>query len=368
MLHHLSQLESVWGPFRLFDYLSVRMILAGVTALVLGLALAPAILRRLAALRQPERDARLMGDLAKEGGKVPTMGGLLIAAAMLPSALLWVKPSLPVLAALVCLLGMGALGLWDDWLKVRRGNADGISARTKLAGQLAVAALAFGLLLASPALRVLVAQVWVPGLSEPVWPAAGVPAALALLVAGGFFALVGVGASNAVNLTDGLDGLAAGCVLSVTLVLGVVAYLAGDLRHAEYLRLAHVPGAGELGVLCCALAGGTLVFLWHNAAPAEVYMGDVGALGIGGFLGAVACLIHQPFLLAVAGGVFVLEALSVLLQVAWYRRTGGRRLFLMAPIHHHFQRLGWPATKVVVRFWILSFLFGLLGLLTLKLR
>ena len=368
MLHQLSQLEHLWGPFRLFDYLSVRMILAGVTALLLGLLLSPSILRRLQALRQPERDARLMGELAKQGGRVPTMGGLLIAAAVLPSALLWVKPTLPVASALACLLGMGALGLWDDWLKVRRGNADGISARTKLAGQFGVAALAFALLLASPAHRQLVAQVWMPGLAEPVWPAFGVPAALGLLVAGGFFALVGVGSSNAVNLTDGLDGLAAGCVIAVTLVLGVVAYLAGDIRHAEYLRIVHVPAAGELGVLCCALAGGTLVFLWHNAPPAEVYMGDVGALGIGGFLGAVACLIHQPFLLAVAGGVFVLEALSVILQVAWFRRTGGRRLFLMTPIHHHFQKLGWPSTKVVVRFWILSLLFGLLGLLTLKLR
>jgi len=368
MLHQLSQLEHLWGPFRLFDYLSVRMILAGVTSLLLGLLLAPALLRRLQALRQPERDARLMGELAKQGGKVPTMGGLLIAAAMLPSALLWAKPGWLAASALVAFLGMGAVGLADDWLKVRHGNADGLSARSKLAWQFAVAGLAFALLLTSPASRELFAQVWVPGFVQPVWPPAGLAAAAALLVAGGFFALVSVGASNAVNLTDGLDGLAIGCVLVVALVLGVVAYLVGDIRHAEYLRLAHVPGAGELGVLCCALAGGSLVFLWHNAAPAEVYMGDVGALGIGGFLGAVACLIHQPFLLAVAGGVFVIEALSVMLQVAWFRRTGGRRLFLMTPIHHHFQKLGWPATKVVVRFWILSFLFGLLGLLTLKLR
>lgn len=368
MLRHLAEYQDLWGPLRLFDYLSVRMILAGVTSLLIGLALSGTVLRALARLRQPERDARLMGELAKEGGKVPTMGGLLIAAAMIPSALLWVRPTLPVAAAFVCLLGMGALGLWDDWLKVRRGNSDGIPARTKLAGQLAVAAVAFGLLILAPAHRELFSQVWLPGLSEPVWPPAGVSGAAALLVAGAFFALVGVGCSNAVNLTDGLDGLAAGCVLVVALVLGVVAYLVGDVRHAEYLRLAHVAGAGELGVLCCALAGGTLVFLWHNAAPAEVYMGDVGALGIGGFLGAVACLIHQPFLLAVAGGVFVIEALSVMLQVAWFRRTGGQRLFLMTPIHHHFQKLGWPATKVVVRFWILSLLFGLLGLLTLKLR
>ena len=370
MLHQLRELEPFWGPFRLFDYLSVRMIMAFVTALVLGLMLSGPILRRLARLRQPEREARLMGELAKQGGQVPTMGGLLIAAAMLPAAILWARPNLLVASALLAMLGMGAIGWYDDWLKVRLGNADGVSARAKLAGQCLVALAAFGLLLADPALRLLMAEVWVPALKQPVWSpgSLGLPLAGVLAVAGAFFCLVGVGASNAVNLTDGLDGLAIGCVLITTLVLGGVAYLAGDLRHADYLQIRHVAGAGELGVLCCALAGGSLVFLWHNAAPAAVYMGDVGALGIGGFLGAVACLIHQPFLLAVAGGVFVLEALSVILQVAYFRRTGGRRLFLMTPIHHHFQKLGWPATKVVVRFWILSLLCGLLGLLTLKLR
>ena len=370
MLYQLSELESVWGPFRLFDYLSVRMILAFVTALMLGLMLSGPILRRLARLRQPEREARLMGELAKQGGQVPTMGGLLIAAAMLPSALLWTRPNLLVAAALVSLVGMGAIGWYDDWLKVRHGNADGVSARAKLGGQFAVALAAFLVLLVDPNLRSLMAEVWVPALKQPVWSpgALGLPIPVVLAGAGAFFCLVAVGASNAVNLTDGLDGLAIGCVLITTLVLGGVAYLVGDARHAEYLQIRHVAGAGELGVLCCALAGGSLVFLWHNAAPAAVYMGDVGALGIGGFLGAVACLIHQPFLLAIAGGVFVVEAASVILQVAYFKRTGGRRLFLMTPIHHHFQKLGWPATKVVVRFWILSLLCGLLGLLSLKLR
>ena len=370
MLHRLSQLESIWGPFRLFDYLSVRMILAFVTALVLGLLLSGPVLRALARLRQPERDARLMGELAKEGGKVPTMGGLLIAAAMLPSVILWVRCNLLVASALTALVGMGAIGWYDDWLKVRHGNADGVSARTKLAGQFVVAAIAFGLLMLDGELRSLMSEIWVPALKQPVWApgSLGLPLAAVALAAGVFFCLVGVGASNAVNLTDGLDGLAIGCVLVTTLVLGGVAYLVGDVRHADYLQIRHVAGAGELGVLCCALAGGSLVFLWHNAAPAAVYMGDVGALGIGGFLGAVACLIHQPFLLAIAGGVFVVEAVSVILQVAYFKRTGGRRLFLMTPIHHHFQKLGWPATKVVVRFWILSLLCGLLGLLSLKLR
>lgn len=370
MLHRLSELESVWGPFRLFDYQTVRAILAFCTSLGLGLLLAGPVIRRLAALRQPERSAALMGDLAKEGGKVPTMGGLLIAAAVLPSVLLWTKPNALIWASLVCFVGMGAVGLYDDWLKVRNRSSDGIRPRAKLAGQGVCALVALGILLLDPSRREAAAEVWLPVLNGPLWHGAslGLPFAVCLTVAGAFFVLVCVGCSNAVNLTDGLDGLAIGCVIITTLVLGGVAYLAGHRELAEYLRISHVPGAGELAVLCSALVGGGLVFLWHNAAPAELYMGDVGALGLGGVLGAVACLMHQPFLLAVVGGVFLVEAVSVILQVAYFRRTGGRRLFLMTPIHHHFQKKGWPATKVVARFWILSFLCGLLGLLTLKLR
>lgn len=370
MLYRLTELEKLWGPFRLFDYLSVRMIFAFITALVIGLALSGPILRALAKLRQPERDARLMGELAKQGGLVPTMGGLLIAAAMLPAVLLWVKWNLLVIAALIAFIGMGAIGWYDDWLKIRHGSADGISARRKLGLQFVVAALAFGVLLLDTSRQLMMAEIWVPVLKQPIWSPGvfGLSLASVLCVAGIFFSLVAVGSSNAVNLTDGLDGLAIGCVLTTTLVLGVVAYLVGDIRHAEYLQLRHVIGAGELGVVCCALAGGALVFLWHNASPATIYMGDVGALGVGGFLGVTACVIHQPFLLAIAGGVFVVEAISVILQVAYFKTTGGKRLFLMTPIHHHFQKLGWPATKVVVRFWILSLLCGLLGLLSLKVR
>jgi phospho-N-acetylmuramoyl-pentapeptide-transferase len=265
---------------------------------------------------------------------------------------------------------MGLVGLYDDWLKVRHGSSDGISARFKLAGQGFVALTAFGIVLLDPAYREGLAEIWLPVLKEPLWSAGslGWPLAACLAVAGAFFILVCVGCSNAVNLTDGLDGLAIGCVLITTAILGAVAYLAGHAEFASYLRIRHVAGAGELAVFCAALFGGSLVFLWHNAAPAEIYMGDVGALGLGGALGAVACLMRQPFLLAIVGGVFVVEAVSVILQVAYFKRTGGKRLFLMTPIHHHFQKKGWPATKVVARFWILSLLCGLLGLLSLKLR
>jgi len=377
MLYRLSELVHTWGPFRLFEYISVRAIMAGLTSLALGMFFSGRLIALLSRLRQPERSASLMGNLAKEGGKVPTMGGLIIAVAMIPSVLLWARLNVLVLASLWCLIGMGAVGLYDDWLKVRHGSADGISARMKLVGQFGVALIAFGILLFDPSFRDLsptyrnsLCEIWLPILNGPLWSAQsfGWPLFACLGVAGAFFMLVCVGCSNAVNLTDGLDGLAIGCVLITTMILGSVAYLAGHHEFSTYLRISYVPGAGELAVFCSALVGGSLVFLWHNAAPAEIYMGDVGALGIGGGLGAVACLMHQPFLLAIVGGVFVFEALSVILQVAYFKRTGGKRFFLMTPIHHHFQKLGWPATKVVARFWILSFLCGLLGLLSLKLR
>ncbi len=370
MLYRLSELEKFWGPFRLFEYISVRAIMAGLTALALGMLLSGTMIRLLSRLRQPERSAKLMGELAKESGKVPTMGGLLIGVAMIPSVLLWAKLNVLVLATLWCLIGMGMVGFADDWLKVRHGSADGISARTKLAGQGIVALLALGIVLLDPAYRSSLCEIWLPILNGPIWTehSWGLPFFLSFGLAAVFFILVCVGSSNAVNLTDGLDGLAIGCVLITTLILGSVAYLVGHHEFSNYLRISYVSGAGELAIFCAALIGGSLVFLWHNAAPAEIYMGDVGALGIGGALGAVACLMHQPFLLAIVGGIFVVEALSVMLQVAYFKRTGGQRLFLMTPIHHHFQKKGWPATKVVVRFWIVSFLFGLLGLLSLKLR
>lgn len=370
MLYYLHTLENVWGPFRLFEYISVRAILAGFTALLLGMLFSGPIIKALSRLRQPERSSQLMGNLAKEGGKVPTMGGLLIGAAVIPAIFLWAQPNVLVIATLFCLVGMGAVGLWDDWLKVKQGNADGIAGRIKLLGQALVALGALAIVWCDTSYRTSITEIWLPILNEPIWSAQsfGLPLVACLMVAALFFALVCVGCSNAVNLTDGLDGLAIGCVLITTLILGIVAYLVGNHNFATYLRISYVPGAGELAILAAALIGGSLVFLWHNAAPADLYMGDVGALGLGGALGCLACLMHQPFLLAIVGGVFVIEALSVMLQVAYFKRTGGKRLFLMTPIHHHFQKLGWPATKVVIRFWILSLFCGLLGLLTLKLR
>jgi phospho-N-acetylmuramoyl-pentapeptide-transferase len=272
MLYRLSELAHTWGPFRLFEYISVRAILAGMTALLLGMLFSGRLIAVLARLRQPERSAKLMGELAKEGGKVPTMGGLIIAIAMIPSVLLWARLNVLVLAALWCLIGMGLVGLYDDWLKVRHGSSDGISARLKLAGQGLVALIAFGIVLLDPAYRESLCEIWLPVLNGPLWSAhsLGWPFLACLGVAAAFFVLVCVGSSNAVNLTDGLDGLAIGCVLITTMILGAVAYLAGHHEFATYLRISYMPGAGELAVFCSALVGGGLVFLWHNAAPAEI--------------------------------------------------------------------------------------------------
>ncbi|MDR2429393.1 MAG: phospho-N-acetylmuramoyl-pentapeptide-transferase [Puniceicoccales bacterium] len=368
MLYFLEDYSSLWGPFRLFEYQSFRAVMAGATALFLGFLLAPKLLAWLRHVRQPERGEALMGALTKESGVVPTMGGLMVLVPVVISVLLWAKLDAGVIAALIVYQGMSLVGLLDDYRKVSRGSSRGISARAKMGGLLAVAVLAVAVLLASADMRAETIEVWVPFVKTPVvtpdmWPA-WVGGALAVA----FFCLVTVGSSNAVNLTDGLDGLAIGCVISTTLIFGVVAYLAGHAGFAKYLNISHVASAGELAVLCSALLGGSMVFLWYNAAPAQIYMGDVGALGLGGVIGAVAFIANHPFLLVIVGGVFVVEALSVMLQVAYFKHSGGRRIFLMTPIHHHFQRKGWPATKVVIRFWLLSLLFGIAGLITLKLR
>lgn len=368
MLYFLKELQTTWGPFRLFEYQSVRAMMAGFTALVIGFVIAPRILNWLRNVRQPERSKELMGSLAKEGDKVPTMGGLLVLVPTTVSVLLWARPNVYVFAALLVYLGMSLVGWVDDYLKVAHKSHDGISARAKMGGLLVFSLLGVALLLVCPGSREKMVEVWLPFIKEPVLPVADWPVWAGMAIAVIFFCVVTAGSSNAVNLTDGLDGLAIGCVISTTLIFGVVAYLSGHSEFSDYLHISNVHGAGELAVWCAALVGGSMVFLWYNAAPAEVYMGDVGALGMGGVIGAIAFMINQPFLLVLVGGVFVVEALSVVIQVTYFRRTGGRRIFLMTPIHHHFQKKGWPVTKIVIRFWLLSLLFGIAGLITLKLR
>lgn len=399
-------LHAYGGVLRLFEFVTFRAAMAGFTALFIGFVIAPRMLEFLRHMRQPERDKKLMGELAKEGGKVPTMGGLIILVPVVLSTLLWAKPDNSYIwAALVVYLGMSAVGYWDDYKKVVLKSADGISGRQKLAGQALSAMAAFAILASFPESRAKMTELWVPFVKNPivsadtpemvrdrleqsedfrrmipdaqeslvsarspVVPAGTIPAVVVLIAAAGFFWLVAAGSSNAVNLTDGLDGLAIGCVITTALTFGFTAYLSGHREFAEYLLVSHVRGAGELAVVCSALLGGSFVFLWYNAAPAEVYMGDVGALGLGGLIGSIAFMINQPFLLVIVGMVFVVEALSVMIQVTYFKRTGGKRIFLMTPIHHHFQKKGWPVTKIVTRFWLLSLLCAIVGLISLKLR
>lgn len=367
MLSQLADLEGWWGPLRVFRYLTFRALGGAATGFLLGLIVGPWVIRRLRAwkLAQAQRGSAVMGDLAKhfEGKRgTPSMGGFIIAIAFICGSLLWARPNVWVLVALAVYAGLAAVGFLDDWLKISRKNTAGLQARAKLVAQTALTAGVLAVLWNHPTSAPHARELWLPFLKEPVWTTMPAIAAAILL----FFVLVG--SSNAINLTDGLDGLAIGCTITVALVFGIMAYAAGHARIADYLFISYVPGAGELAVVCSTLVGAGLAFLWFNAHPAEVFMGDTGSLALGGLVGVVAYLIHQPFTLVIVGGIFVVEALSVLLQVGWFKATGGRRLFLMAPIHHHFQKLGWPETKVVVRFWVLSLVCALAGLGTLKLR
>lgn len=367
------------APWSLLRYVTVRAGGAMVTALVLSWWMGPRVIEWLRALkfRQEYRpkDAGGAGDvtgaaddLAKRG--TPTMGGILVVLTVDVAALVWARPGPLVLLVLLVLLGFAGLGFYDDWRKVSRQDAGGISGRMKLAVQLGVAAGVVAYLWALPSTERLVTEVHVPF----------VPARLALWTGGvaTWVAVVTcvltiVGASNAVNLTDGMDGLAVGCVVLCASVLLAFCYVAGHAEIARYLMVPRVPGAGELAVVCGALVGAGLGFWWFNCHPAQVFMGDTGSLALGGALGTIAVAVHQPLMLVLAGGVFVAEALSVVLQVGWFkytrRRTGqGRRIFLMSPLHHHFRKKGWSETKVVTRFYIAGILCAVVALSSLKIR
>ncbi len=366
MLSLLAEFEHVFGPFRLFRYLTFRGVMASGTALLIGFVLGPWLIARLKQLScaQGFRDASEVGDLAElhsSKAGTPTMGGLLIVVSVVVSTLLWARPNVFVLVALFVFVSLAALGFLDDYLKVVRKNSKGVSGRHKLLWQAAVALVALVVLLLMDQSGAKVREFWVPFVKDPVMTETP------LWVLFPFFFLVLVGASNAINLTDGLDGLAIGCTISVALTYALMAYAAGHAIIAEYLFISHVPGSGELAIICGALVGAGLAFLWFNAHPAEVFMGDTGSLALGGLVGVVAFLVHQPLTLIIVGGIFVMEALSVIIQVGSFK-TRGKRVFRMAPIHHHFEKQGWKETKVVIRFWILSLIFAIAGLATLKLR
>jgi len=366
MMYYLHRLSDRFIGFNVFFYVTFRAVAAAVTAFLLSLAFGNVVIRKLTALKlgQPIRAAEEVHRLAElHGGKqgTPTMGGVLIIGAVFVSSFLWARPDNRfVWLTLFAMLYLGALGFADDYLKVTKKKSDGVSGRTKLFFQIVLALIVTAVFLTSPLLEVQARELFLPFIKAPVitnmsW--------FALL----FFALVIVGSSNAVNLTDGLDGLAIGCTVTVAFAYALLSYAAGNFRIAEYLDVPFYPFTGELTVVCAALVGAGLGFLWFNCYPAKVFMGDTGSLAIGGMIGLVAICCKQELLLIVVGGVFVIEAVSVILQVISFKLTG-RRIFAMSPIHHHFELVGWKENTVIVRFWILSGVFALLGLATLKLR
>jgi len=429
MLTYLAALEETFGPFRLFQYITFRALMAGITALVVGYWIAPFIIEKLRAFKQPVRTKEEIGEeMAKKHagkGNTPTMGGIIILVSLFVSAFLWIKPfqevsyadhvcencettfelsriqdNCPkcgtdarfeilaieiaqadgltpgamqpvrkihsylnsyVVTALAVYVGLSIVGFLDDYLKVSKKNSKGLPGRYKIVGQTIVTILALVILLTSELSAGNMREIWIPFYrhvfieAAPVW-------ALGILL---YFVLVG--SSNAINLTDGLDGLATGCTVTVALAYGVMAYIVGNFVLSETLLIDQVLGVGELAVLCTALLGSCLAFLWYNCAPAAVFMGDTGSLALGGLVGIVAFMVQQPFTLVIVGGIFVLEAVSVILQVSHFK-IYGTRILKMAPIHHHFEKCGWAETKVVIRFWILSLICAIGGLATLKIR
>ncbi|MDZ4197682.1 MAG: phospho-N-acetylmuramoyl-pentapeptide-transferase, partial [Kiritimatiellia bacterium] len=339
MLYALHQWTELYSPLRMFQYITFRALGAASTAFLIGLILGPPMIRGLRRfkLRQPDRLEAAPAAQKLHLGKIgtPTMGGLLILLATVFSTLLWAIPgNLFVLLSLAAFVYMGLIGFWDDYLKVSRRNRKGLSAQLRLALQIVFSCIFTAFLYSSDSTRMLADQVMLPFLKNPLWTGIGMAGAMV------FLSLVLVGATNAVNLTDGLDGLAIGCTNAVALAYLILSYIAGHARFSSYLLVPYIPGSGELAVFCGALLGAGLGFLWYNCHPARVFMGDTGSLALGGGLAAVAILIQHELTLILVGGVFVIEAGSVLLQVAGFKISGGRRIFRCAPLHHHFEIIG----------------------------
>ena len=389
MLLELAQwLAKDIRAFNVFSYITLRAVLATLTALAIALIAGPAVIRRLTTYKigQAIRDDGPQTHLIKSG--TPTMGGALVLIAIAIATLLWADlTNRFIWIVLVVTLGFGAIGWVDDWRKVVQRNPKGLSVREKyfwqsVVGLVAAVYLAFAVSAPNVDKIVELVMQWVASgftmdlpqkadLIVPFFKSVSYPLGVFGFIALSY--LVIVGTSNAVNLTDGLDGLAIMPAVMIASALGLFAYVTGNVVYAKYLLIPHIPGAGELIVFCAALAGAGLGFLWFNAYPAQVFMGDVGALALGGALGVVAVIVRQEIVLAIMGGVFVVETLSVAMQVLYFKYTrrrfgAGRRILLMAPLHHHFEQKGWKETQVVVRFWIITMMLVLVGLSTLKLR
>ena len=366
MLYYLSHFSFEFGPLNVFRYETFRAMAAALTSLVLSFALGPWIIVLLTRLKlgQPLRlksEVRELADLHSSKKGTPTMGGILILLTLTISSLLWCDPENHLYwLVLGSTLFLGCIGFADDYEKVAKKNSKGIRGWQKLAAQLLLAIFVFVYLRYYSDYPGASSRLFIPFMKTPVVVDMGVLAVV-------FFAVVIMGSSNAVNLTDGLDGLAIGCCISVALTYAIFCYVAGNARLATYLFLPLVSGAGDLAVFCAALVGSGLGFLWFNCHPARVFMGDTGSLALGGALGVIAICVHQELALVIAGGVFVLEAGSVVLQVASFKLTG-KRIFAMAPLHHHFELKGWEESTVTIRFWIMSLVASLLALATLKLR
>ena len=286
----------------------------------------------------------------------------MICVSVVASSFLWARPNISVYTALIFYLGLTVIGFLDDYLKVSKANSKGLPGRWKLLGQAILTVIALACLLSVPESATKMRELWVPFYKDVVIS----EMSLFLLVP--FLFLILSGSSNAINLTDGVDGLAIGCTVTVALAYAIMAYVAGNVIISEYLFISYIPGVGELAVVCVALLGASLAFLWYNSHPAEVFMGDTGSLALGGLIGMIAFMVHQPLTLIIVGGIFVMEAGSVILQVGSFKLRGGKRIFRMSPIHHHFELKGWHENKVVIRFWILSLIFAMAGLASLKLR
>ncbi len=360
MLTWLSDLNHVSGFFNLFRYLTFRTLGAATTGLFLVFFFGPRIISALRLKQGKGQPIRADGPashlLTKKG--TPTMGGLMILVGLFVSALLWASLTSPyVWIVLFVTLGFAAIGFYDDYLKVTKQSHLGFSGRARLIGEFSIAALAC------------LAMKWVGGatatsLALPFFNGFVVDLHWGFLLFGPF---VIVAFGNSVNLTDGLDGLAIVPVMIASATLGLIAYFAGNVVYSHYLLINHIPNAGEIIVVCGALIGAGVGFLWFNAPPAQIFMGDTGSLALGGLLGTIAVIIKHEVVLAIVGGLFVMEALSVVVQVASFKLTG-KRVFKMAPIHHHFEQLGWSEPQIVMRFWIISFVLAMVGLATLKLR
>ncbi|PKP91269.1 MAG: phospho-N-acetylmuramoyl-pentapeptide-transferase [Alphaproteobacteria bacterium HGW-Alphaproteobacteria-16] len=356
MLYEIAEWLGFPGILNLFRYLSFRTGAAVATALIIGLIIGPRFIGWLRVRQgkgQPIRSDGPQSHLAKRG--TPTMGGLMILTSLSLSVLLWMNLSNPyVWACAFVTVGFGLIGFLDDYDKVRKASTAGVSGRMRLAGEFLIAGIAAWVITQQNG-----TVLYVPFLSEFSVDLGYFYIAFAA------FTIVAFG--NAVNLTDGLDGLATMPVIIASMAFMLIVYLVGNAIYADYLGIPHVPGAGDLAIFCGAIIGAGLAFLWFNAPPAAVFMGDTGSLALGGALGAIAVTAHHELVLGIIGGLFVVEAMSVIIQVFWYKRTG-KRVFKMAPIHHHFEQMGWSEPTVVIRFWIIAFVLALAGLSTLKLR